>query len=165
MLPRFTFARSHFKHSPVRTRETHTGHNYQFVRSQMVACTLLEVATLTILSTTPSLSWKGHRMHTDVVSPSSLVTTGQRAVLDPIKMTLEMLDILEVIQNTKTFSCIEASKSWALSFKSYPKESRRPSWSRWKIQVWEENSKSWDVIFDITWISFSYHFYAPSNCF
>lgn len=55
------------------------------------------------------------------------VNTGQRAVLDPIKMMVEMLDILEVIHNTKTFSYTGASKVWALRLKSYPKESGRSS--------------------------------------
>lgn len=52
-------------------------------------------------------------MHTTAVSPSSPVNVGQRAILEPIKMPVETLDVLEVIHNTKTFSCSEVSKAWA----------------------------------------------------
>ena len=69
-------------------------------------------------------------MQTTVVSPSSPVNAGQRVILEPIKMTVEMLGILAVIHNTKTFSCSEVSKAWALSFKSYPKDKGSSSQSR-----------------------------------
>lgn len=60
-------------------------------------------------------------MHTTVVSPSSPANAGQRENQKPIKVTVEMLGILEVSHNTEIFSCSRVSKTQALSFESYPK--------------------------------------------
>lgn len=42
-------------------------------------------------------------MHTTVVSPSSPANVGQRAIPEPIKATWEILGVLEVIHNTRSF--------------------------------------------------------------
>lgn len=69
-------------------------------------------------------------MHTTDASLSSPENSGQRANLEQIKIRVEMLGILEVSHNTKTFSCSRVSKAWGVSFKSYPEDKGRSSWSR-----------------------------------
>lgn len=61
-------------------------------------------------------------MHTIITSPCSAVNADQRENLEPIKITVEMLDVLEVSHSTKTFPYSTVSKVWALCFKSYPED-------------------------------------------
>jgi len=50
--------------------------------------------------------------------------------LEPTKVTVEMIGLLEFSQKTKTFSCSRVLKAWTLSFKPYPKDKGRSSQRR-----------------------------------